>query len=162
MAFKFSTGLRNALLKTGSLKTLLDGGWLHIYSGAVPADADAAPGTLLATMYSNGGSDPGAGGLTFDAPATGATMYKADAETWNNADLTPAGNVASGLATHFVFVGPGSGNEDGVSIGASTTQVRILGTVGGPGSDLVLSDADLTAEQVQAVNSFFIHIPESV
>lgn len=157
MAFKFSTGLRNELLKTGSLKTLLDGGWLHIYSGSVPADADAAPGTLLATMYSDGGTSQA--GLTFDAPATGPTMYKAEAETWNN---SVEENVASGLATHFVFVESGSGNEDGTSIGASTTQVRILGTVGGPGSDLVLSDADLTVDQVQAVNSFFIHIPESV
>lgn len=157
MAFKFSTGLRNALLKTGSLKTLLDGGWLHIYSGAEPADADSAPDTLLATMYGDGTAT----GLTFADPGTGTVLNRTGAEDWNNAT---AGNVAGGTATHFYFVESGAGNEDGTTISASTTQVRVLGTVGGPGSgaDLILSDTTLESGQTQAVNSFFISIPESV
>jgi len=39
---KASTGLRTKLLDTGSLKSILDGGVINIYSGPVPATADAA------------------------------------------------------------------------------------------------------------------------
>lgn len=162
MAFKFSTGLRNALLKTGSLKSILDGGFLHIYGGTVPVDADAAPDTILATMYGDGGTTPT--GLTFADPGTGALLNRTSAEDWDNSNLSPAGNVAGGVATHFMFVDDTAGNEDGATITASTTEPRILGTVGGPGSgaDLILSDTTLAAGEVQAVNSFFVSIPESV
>lgn len=51
MALKYSTRLRDFLQRDGSLKRALHSGALKIYSGAPPADADAAvTGTLLVTM----------------------------------------------------------------------------------------------------------------
>ena len=37
-----SSQIANALLATGSLKSLLDGGKIYLYSGPVPATSDAA------------------------------------------------------------------------------------------------------------------------
>ena len=54
MALKASTGLRNKLMDTGSLKSILAGGLIKVYGGAVPADADAAAtGTLLCIISNN-------------------------------------------------------------------------------------------------------------
>ena len=52
MAIKTSTGLRNAMLATGSAKAALDGGRINIYAGAAPATADDAVGgaTLLCAI----------------------------------------------------------------------------------------------------------------
>ena len=47
-------GLRNYMLDTGSMKTALALGFINIYSGTVPATADAAlTGTLLTTISVN-------------------------------------------------------------------------------------------------------------
>ena len=48
MTIKQSTAMRTYLLGTDDFKTLFDYGWLHIYSGTQPADADTAEsGDLL-------------------------------------------------------------------------------------------------------------------
>ena len=49
MALSLSTGLRQFLTGEGSLRKAFEDGILNIYSGAAPANADAAPtGVLLA------------------------------------------------------------------------------------------------------------------
>lgn len=51
MTIRQSTALRNYLLAGGGFRDALQGGKLKIYSGAQPADANAAPtGTLLVTI----------------------------------------------------------------------------------------------------------------
>ena len=63
MTTKASTGLRNHMLTTGSLKAALDGGFLRLYSGVEPATADdAIPGgsTLLLTVFSDNVARAGA------------------------------------------------------------------------------------------------------
>ena len=45
MALKASTGLRNAMMTTGSLKSRLDLGFIKIYAGTVPATADDTLGS---------------------------------------------------------------------------------------------------------------------
>lgn len=52
MTIKASTGLRNSMLVTGSLRSLLNGGRINIYAGAAPATADADLGgaTLLLSL----------------------------------------------------------------------------------------------------------------
>ena len=164
MAFKFSTVFRQELLSnaSGGVREILNGGFIHIYSGTPPASADGEiTGDLLATIYSDGSS----AGLNFDAPAGSNTfIQKAAAQSdWNNAT---AGNVGTGTATHFIFVGPGAGNEDGdlsaTREGTGNATVRILGNVGVAGSDLNLSNTSLTSGQTQEINSFNISIPESL
>jgi hypothetical protein len=51
MAVSLSTGVRNHLLGGGSLRNALQGGIVKVFSGTVPADANAAQtGTLLASF----------------------------------------------------------------------------------------------------------------
>lgn len=54
MTLRLSTGLRDFVNQQGSVKKALQNGQISIYSGAQPANADAAPtGTLLATITAN-------------------------------------------------------------------------------------------------------------
>ena len=155
MALKISTGLRNALLDTGDLKTTLDGGFIHIYDGTPPASPDEAiTGTLLATIYSDGGTANT--GLSFATAATDGVIQKASAEVWDN---SAAGNIAGGLATHYLHVG--SAESDGTTIGASTTAPRILGTVALAGGDMDLANTTLVATETQTINFYSIALPES-
>lgn len=123
MSQKVTTPVANALLNL--LKNVLDGGFCHIYSGPVPADADddiTGSNTLLATLSVDG---DGTTGLTFATPSS-AILSKNPAEDW-------LGEIAaSGTPTFFRFVG-----EDGA----------IQGTVGGPTSsaDMRLGTDTLTA-----------------
>lgn len=57
MTIKYSTGLRNFLAARGSYKDAFQNGKLEIYTGAQPANADAAAtGTLLCTITDNSGA----------------------------------------------------------------------------------------------------------
>ena len=94
MAISFSTALKNDLLDTGSLKSLFDDGYINVYSGTVPADADAAIGaaTLLVT-YSDNDQGVGAGqGLDLDTAAADGAISKAPAQVWSG----PTGQLANG------------------------------------------------------------------
>ena len=162
MAIKLSTGLRNAVLDTGSVRSELNGGYLHIYSGTPPETADIgkeAGNTLLATIYSNGGSDPGAGGLGFEAEAVDGQLAKASAQTWGNASTGDNGNFATGTATYFLFVG--SAEVDGSTIATSASAPRVMGSVGTSPftNDLVLSSETLTQGVPQTISAFYIYIP---
>jgi hypothetical protein len=139
-----STALRNKLLDTGSLKTILAGGSIKIYSGAVPATADAAvSGTLLVTIL-NGGS-----GINLDTAAAGGIINKASAETWSS-------TVASGgTATYYRHVASGDTGA------LSTTEARIQGTIATVGADLNLSSTTLTGGATQAIDYYSVTVPAS-
>ena len=145
MAFQVSTALRNHMLDTGSFKSAMDLGFLKIYSGAVPADADAAEGaaTLLCTLSVDGLGT----GLTWEAAAISGVISKTAAETWQGT------NVASGTASFFRFVQPADTGA------ASTTELRIQGSVGLVGAELNLSSVTLTVSAVQTVNHFNVALP---
>jgi len=65
MALSLSTGLRQFLTGEGSLRKAFEDGILNIYSGAAPANADAAPtGVLLAKIT------VGSGAVTANARST--------------------------------------------------------------------------------------------
>jgi len=97
MAIKASTGLRTHMLDSGPLKTALDGGFIRIFSGAIPDSADdSETGTLLCIISQ---SSSGAG-LSFAATAANGMLVKESAETWTGV------NVAAGEATYYRFVGP--------------------------------------------------------
>lgn len=142
---KVSTGLRNKMLDTGSLKTALALGFLKIYSGAVPASADdAATGTLICTV-SVGSTGTG---LSMAASAAAGVLAKA-AEVWS-------GVVAAGgphTASYFRFVAVG---DDGSS---STSQARIQGTVATAGADLNLSSTTLASGATQTIDFFNVALP---
>jgi len=146
MTIKISTGLRDDMLDTGSLKTIFNLGSIKIYSGSAPASAnDAVSGTLLCTITNNGGGT----GITFAASASSGAISKNGSETWKGT------NAASGTAGYFRLVGA---SDDGTS---STTQPRIQGTIGTAGEDMNLSSVSLTSGAEQTIDYFSVALPAS-
>jgi hypothetical protein len=117
-------------------------GAISIYSGTIPADADAdvGAGTLLAT-------------LTFNANWIGAAaagvMTLAAIVSDTNVD---ASGTAAWFRMHDVSEGP---------TGASATKKRIDGTVGTSGQDLNFDSITFVAGGTAAISSFTITLPAS-
>lgn len=144
MTVKSSTGFRNHVLAVGSVKDALDGSVLKLYGGAVPADADAAAGgTLLATITVNNSGTA----VTFAATAESGVLAKNDTEIWSGLVAT------GGTCTHYRLVKPAdSGN-------ASSTEVRVQGSVGKIGADLNVSDNVLVGAAIQNIDYFVVALP---
>ena len=146
MSARFSTGLRNAMLATGSLRTALASGELRIYSGPVPASVDGAisgSNTLLCTIRAEADA-----GINLDTSAAGGLITKAPAELWSG-DV-----VATGTATFYRHV---LASDTGT---ASTTAVRIQGTAGLAGQNMNLSNPALVSGALQRIESYVISMPE--
>lgn len=146
MAFKFSTELRRQQCVVGSLKSILDGGVIRLYSGPVPGSADAAlAGNDLLCEITAGGN-----GVTFESVANGATLTKSLSEIWQG------DNLANGFVSFFRFVMP---SDSGVQ---TSSEVRMQGTVGGPADDLTISSPSLIQGATQRLEYFAIALLESV
>lgn len=146
MTLKVSTGLRNKLMDTNPLKTIFAAGFIKIYGGTVPADADAAvTGTLLCTISNNSTGT----GINFDTSASGGVLSKAPAETWSGT------NAATGTATYYRHIAVG---DDGT---LSTSQARIQGLVSTVGADMNLSSVSLTSGASQAIDYYSVTLPAS-
>ena len=144
MTIKASTGLRNHMLASGSLKGALDGGRINIYSGAAPATADAAvTGTLLCSISLNSTAT----GIVMDTAASSGVLSKAPGQVWSGV------NAASGTATWYRHVGPG---DDGT---LSTTAPRLQGDVALSGADLNISNTSLTSGATQTVDFYSVALP---
>lgn len=140
---KPSTGLRNAILASSSLKTALDGGEIRIYAGNVPASADAAIGsaTHLCTIKNDGD------GITFDSAADAGVLSKNPAETWSGV------NENTGTATFFRHVlSSDTGDE-------STTALRLQGTCAVAGADLNLTSVGLSSGATQTIDFYSVAMP---
>lgn len=146
MAFKFSTELRRQQCVGGSLKSILDGSVLRVYSGAAPSGPDSAlsGNTLLLEIKTSAD-----GTLTFESTAPGAVLTKSLSEVWQGDVL------ASGTATFFRMVKPSDTDT------AGTGEVRIQGTIGGPAADLFISNAVLVSGAPQRLENFAIALLES-
>lgn len=143
---KLSTGLRNKLLDTNPFKTIFAASFLKIYSGAEPADADAAAtGTLLCTI-SIGSTGVG---VNMAAAAVSGALAKLASETWSGV------NAATGTAGYFRHVAAG---DDGT---LSTTQARMQGSVAVAGGDLNISSLSLTSAATQTVDYYSVALPAS-
>ncbi len=147
---KLSTELLNAMLATGSLKSLLDTGKIYIYSGPTPASADAAidpSSTLLVTITNNGTST----GLTFDGAVANGVIKKTGTETWSGTIGT------SGTAVFYRYC---VGTDNG-SAAAVAGDYRVQGTIGLDASyDLQLSSVSLVAANVQPIDSFQLYMQQ--
>jgi hypothetical protein len=153
MAIKYSTGLKNKLLGSasgsGSLKTLMDDGYINVYSGAVPADADADEGAaVLLVQYSDNGAAAGAGnGLDLETEAVGGAISKETTQVWKGT------SVAGGVATFWRFVTLTDGGA------SSTTDKRMQGTVGGAGADLFVASTTFVTATDYTLDYFSVAIP---
>lgn len=137
-----STGLKAAMLNAGGFKETMDGAEFRLYAGIVPAHANDSIGsaTLLCTVK-NGGS-----GVTFDETTSPGTLVKPAGETWSGT------NVASGTVTFYRLVLPADAG------GASTSDVRIQGTVGVTDANINLSSVTLTNAAPQGLTSYVVSL----
>lgn len=144
MAFLYSTGFKKHVCDTGSVVDAFDGGTIKLYSAtAAPADADAAlpaDATLLLT-YSVDGTGTG---LSLDTTAVGGDIAKPASDVWKGTATT------SGTAKFFRFVKSGDTGT------ASTTALRIQGTVGVGTADFVMASAAITAAQTYTLDYFVL------
>ena len=142
MSLKLSTGLRDGMLDTSPFKTLLDASRVKIYSGAAPATADEAEGTILVSI----GSDAGDTHCHFLAAAVSGVLSKA-------ADIWSGVASASGTASYFRLV---VNTDTGV---LSTTEIRVQGTVGTSGADINMSSVSIVSGATQTIDTWDLTMP---
>lgn len=157
MAISLSTGLRNTLLDTANLETAFNDSRIIIYSGTVPADADAAvTGTILCIIGETSASYGSMTTLTFGTAASGAMQKSGN--TWSGTIL------ASGTATFWRMIDKDDYTTNIQTDGgkaADATKIRIQGTIGTAGADGNLSSTSLTSGGTQYIDYFSIGIPTS-
>lgn len=143
---KRSTGLRNYLLSSGSFKDAMDGTVIKIYSGLEPTTADAAlsGNELLCVITKNG---DGVTGLTLAGEAVGGQITKNTNEVWEGEV------IANGQATFFRQEAL---NDPG---GASTTAIRIQGTVDTVLGDINFSDVQFVVGDSKRLNYYVAAMP---
>jgi hypothetical protein len=155
MSLKLSTGLVNALLDTGSFKTIMATGLLCLYSGVQPASADVieTSGAILLLKVSVGSAaftpTAGTNGLSW-GDATLNVVEKAS-EVWSGVGL------AAGVAGWFRFY------DKYFTAGASTSAVRFDGrisTIGG-GGEIELSSTTIAIGATTTITTASFTIPLS-
>lgn len=146
MAMKFSTALREGLVVGGSLRSLLNDCLVRIYAGSVPVSADSALGSavLLCEISAGGTGTP----LTFEATAPNGVLSKSVAENWTG------NNLADGTPSFFRLIKPGDTG------GSGTSDVRLQGTAGAPGNDMIITNLPLVTGVPQSFDFFQIAVPE--
>lgn len=143
---KISTGLRNAMLATGSFRTAVASCVLNIYAGTEPATADAALGgaTLLCTITTDG---DGTTALAWEASAAAGVLTKELDDTWSGT------NLETGTASFFrmqTLADPGD---------SSDSAVRIQGNCALAGGDLNLSSLALVEDAVLTLDYGAVSLP---
>lgn len=138
------------MLGTG-FKTAMEDGVIDIYSGAQPADADAAEtGTKLARITVASGaftSGVGTNGLSFGTPAAGVVAKAA--EVWSGVGL------AAGTAGWYRFY------ANTVVTGVSTSTCRFDGACATSGSNLNMSSTNVAVGATITIDSASWTMPAS-
>ena len=151
MTIRLSTGLVNKMLDGGAgggLKGAFTSGYMAIYAGTQPSDADTGAGsaTQLGKVTKN---DDGTTVITFDAAVLGVAS-KAAAETWRFHGL------AAGTAGWFrMYVSGDTITTD------STSAARFDGSIGTAGADLNISNTNIILNAVTTVDSFTVTLPKA-
>lgn len=146
MALKMSTGLKNKMLAgtsgSSSLRGILHGGIITIYTGNSPATPDSAvSGSLVCTFSA----------ATFGTGSTAGTVSIVSGVVTGTCGI-------AGTAGYFRF------SETGDSGSASTTTARIEGVIGTPesvGVDMTLVNTVLLSGQALTITTGDIGFPIS-
>lgn len=145
MALRLSTGLRNGMMGTSTLKELLENGTIDIYSGIQPASADSVEtGSKLVTISSTSGT-AAADGVKFGTAA--GVVLGVGAIPWSGLCKL------AGIAGYFRFRGSGG------TAGSSTVEKRMDGNVGVSGADLNLTHTSLSLNTTITIPVFDITQP---
>ena len=159
MAGKFSIAYKNTVLQAA--KDGLDGGFIFLFAGPVPEDADVA--LDMVTLHTELGkiteSDDGVTGLTFAAPADGV-MLKNASETWSCTTAFDGAESAEATLTP-TFFRHCTDSDNGRGAANETTGIRIQGTLSGPGGggDIVLGTATLAEGVLQGIGDYSVDVP---
>lgn len=158
MSLQLSTGLRNHLLITGNLKAAVDNLVIKIFSGTPPLSPDDALSgntELVEIGFTEGG--------TPSAPVKGCIFngtISTDGVLEKNGDLWDGEIQNSGIATFYRLVDVNGDNlaaDDGSL--ASTTAIRIQGTVGVTLADMNFSDVNFVATNIKQIDVFNLVMP---
>ena len=146
MALRLSQGVRLGIMGTSTIKEMLNGGVLDIFTGSQPASADyIETGTKLVRISTSAGTGSTTGLLFGTASSTG-TLPKS-ASDWKGVV------TVAGVAGWFRFYGTGG------TTGTSGTARRVDGAIGVSGADLNLSHTSLTADSTLTVSTFSLIQP---
>lgn len=149
MTLRVSSGCRKRMMGTADFKTIFTACFINVYSGTQPAGADdAAAGTLLFTVYSDGSST----GINFDDPNDDGSIDKAPAETWSGP------GVATGTAGWFRCYEAGASPS---AADAAAALARFDGAVAVSGAELNTSNTSIVTAAVQTISTFKVTLPES-
>lgn len=143
--FKYSTGFKNAVLDNGSLKSEFENMTVKLYSGAIPATADAEEtGDLLCVI-----SGPAGANLELATLAVAGQIEKLSSQAWSGTGTSAAGADPGTAATHFRAETSSDDQSE------STTLKRIQGTVGTTGGyDLQMSNANIIEGDTYTIDYF--------
>ena len=150
MTIKTSTGLRDSLAVTGSIKSIFDGGQLMFYQGTEPATANAAvAGSLLWAVTVDGDGT----GVTFEAEAVDGAAVKTTTEIW-------CGATAAGTPSYWRLIT--AAESEATPGGVSTEFPRIQGSCGNTaGVDVYLTNPVLTTNaslDAKTLNAFSVSV----
>ena len=149
MTVRLSTGLRTNLAGPTGFAATFANGVIEVYSGAQPANADAAvAGTLLGTVtLASGAFTPGAptNGLTFAAPVAGGAVKSG---VWSVNGIAPGTAGWFRLKANAIDAG-----------GVSTALPRLDGSAAVTGADLSLSVIAITVGVPVTIDQFQFTIP---
>ena len=152
MALRLSTGFRDLMLGSNSIRSIMQNGVIRIFPGVQPGSADDAEGAahLMEITVSSGVFTPGvaANGLNLGAPA-GGVCAKAQGEVWSGV------GVATGTAAWFRYY------ANDRTTGVDTTHARIDGTVSTSGAPLNMTSTAITAGASTTVDRFEVVMPAS-
>lgn len=142
---KRSTAMRSALLT--AFKAQFDGSVIGIFSGSVPATADAAltRDAMLLCVISKEGSGEG---VSFDSDTSQGVMVKSPNEVWK-------GEVRNGGTATFFRMYKLADDQTA----ASYTLARLQGTVGLLDADLNLSSVDFVPGNERRLKTFTVAVP---
>ena len=154
MAWRLSTGMKNAILNDKGLKEALANGQIRIYSGPQPDSADAAEqGALLTIITLSSGamvSGTTTNGLNLDAP-DGGIIGKPSASVWSGK------NLANGSAGWFRWYPNDFDSHMGAATGGN--KIRIDGNCATSGGQMNLSSTNLKINVTTTVDNVALFLP---
>ncbi len=156
MSWRLSTALRNAMLETDSLKDILAGGVIKVFTGTQPSSADdEESGTHLLTLTVDGetvtSGDP-TNGLNLGDASEGK-IQKASGETWKGE------NLESGTAGWFRWYPNDFANHEGEDM--DETKIRLDGRCASTGGELNFTSTSLTQGVDTTVSTAELIMPAS-
>ena len=147
MAARLSTGLVNALMGTDSFRECFALGFIDIYSGSQPANADDVPnGVKLGTLYSDGTAT----GLSWETAAVAGVLSKLASQTWSTTIL------ADGTAGWFRLR---EATDAGTA--SSTTAKRYDGAISTSGAQMNLGQLAVLTGAPFVISAATFTVPKS-